>query len=169
MTIKRINISVKTIFAIIFYLIIPLFAIGIILISYDELSKDRFINIIFRIIPISLVIIMISQISLKYDRGTINKYFLNIAYVGMTLLWVFAFLGGNPVITEQWLDYEFSIHLWRYILLIILATIINIIYYTLEWRFYRAENKKNNTVQENNYVNAKSNKIVDTQLSSDNI
>jgi hypothetical protein len=60
----------------------------------------------------------------------------------MTLIWVFAFLGGNPVITEQWWDYEFSIHLWRYILLIILATIINIIYYTLEWRFYRVENKK---------------------------
>jgi hypothetical protein len=158
--------AIKTIFAMIFYLIIPILAICIILTSYDELSKDRFINIIFWIIPISLVIIIISQISSKYEKGTKKKYFLNIAYVGMTLLWVYAFLGGNPVITEQWLDYEFSIHLWRYILLIIIATIINMIYYTLEWRFYRVENNK---IQEKNNANITAKKFVDTQLSTDNI
>ncbi len=141
MIIRKINISVKTIFVIIFYLIIPLFAINIILTSYDELSKDRFIWMIFWIIPISIVIILISQISLKYEKGTIKKYYLNIAYICMTLIWVYAFLGGNPVITEQWLDYEFSIHLWKYIILIIIATIINILYYTLEWRIFRVENK----------------------------
>lgn len=150
---RKINISVKTIFSIIFYLIIPLFAIAIILTSYDELSKDRFIRIIYLIIPISLVIITISQISLKYEKGTDKKYFLNILYVCMTLLWVYGFLGGNPVITEKWLDYKFSLHLWRYILLIIIAAIINIIYYTLEWRFYRVENKRNNKIEENNYAN----------------
>lgn len=169
MAVIKINLSVKTIFVMIFYLIIPLFAIGIILTSYDELSKDRFIWIIFWIIPISLVIIMISQISLKYEKGTIKKYFLNISYVGMTLLWIYAFLGGNLVITEQWLDYEFSIHLWRYILLIIIGTLINLLYYTLEWRIYRLENKKNNKTKENNYANVESQKIVDTQCSTDNI
>jgi hypothetical protein len=71
----------------------------------------------------------------------------------MTLLWIYGFLGGSPIITEKWLDYEFSIHLWRYILLIIIAAIINIIYYTLEWRFYRIENKKDNKIEENNYTN----------------
>jgi len=138
------KISIKTIFAIIFYLIIPLFAIFIIIISYDELSKERFIRMIYWIVPTSCIIIMISQLSLKYEKGSLKKYLINISYVIMTLLWVYGFIGGQPVITEQWLEYEFSLHLWKYLSLIFIAALINIIYYTLEWRFYKEEfqNKK---------------------------
>jgi hypothetical protein len=109
------------------------------LFNYDELSKERFTGMLFVVIPIAIFIMLISQISINYEKGSLKKYILNILYVIFTLLWVYGFIGGNPVITEKWLEYEFSIHLWKYIILIIIAASINIIYYTLEWRFYRKE------------------------------
>ncbi len=142
MFIKKVKkISIKTFFAIFFYLVIPIISIILVLLTYDELSKERFIRMIFIIIPIAILIILISQISLKYEKGTLKKYLLNLLYVFLTLFWVYGFIGGNPVITEKWLEYEFSIHLWKYISLIIVAASINIIYYTLEWRFYKKELK----------------------------
>ena len=155
MFIKKVKkISIKTIFAILFYLIIPFFAIIIVLLTYDELSKERFIRMLIFIIPIALFIILISEISLKFEKGTFKKYILNILYVLLTLIWVYGFIGGNPVITEKWLEYEFSIHLWKYISLIIIAALINFIYYTLEWRFYKKEFEeieyyKNNNLEKN--------------------
>ena len=136
------KISIKTLFAIFFYLVIPAFSIIIISTSYDELSKERFIRMLYCILPISIFIILISQISTKYEKGTSKKYVFNILYVFLTIFWVYGFIGGNLVITEKWLEYEFSIHLWKYISLIIIAAFINIIYYTLEWRFYRKELEK---------------------------
>lgn len=145
MSIKKVKkISIKTFFAMFFYLIIPIISIIIVLSTYDELSKERFINMFFVIIPIAIFIILISQISKKYEKASFKKYIFNILYVLLTLLWVYGFIGGNPVITEKWLEYEFSIHLWKYISLIIIAAIINIIYYTLEWRFYRKELRTKN-------------------------
>lgn len=141
------NISVKAIFAFVFYLLIPLIAISIILTSYPELSKDRFIRIVYWIVPISIMIIVISQISLRYKRGDDRRFILNIFYVVMTIVWVYGFLGGRLVITETWLEYEFSIHVWKYILLIIIAALVNIIYYTLEWRVYK-EDPSNNCYNE---------------------
>ena len=141
------NISVKAIFAFVFYLLIPLIAISIIIASYPELSKDRFIRIVYWIVPVSLMIIVISQVSLRYERGDDRRFILNIFYVVMTIVWVYGFLGGRLVITETWLEYEFSIHVWKYILLIIFAAVVNIIYYTLEWRVYM-EDPSNNCYNE---------------------
>lgn len=136
-------ISVKAIFALIFYLLMPLIAISIILASYPELSKDRFIRMIYWIVPISIVIIIISQLSLKYQKGDGRRFVLNVLYVIMTVVWVYGFLGGSLVITETWLEYQFSIHVWKYVILIIIAALINIIYYTLEWKVYKKDPSNN--------------------------
>jgi len=140
---KSKNISIKAIFAFVFYLLIPLIVISIILTSYPELSKARFIRIIYWIVPISLMIIVISQVSLRYKKGDDRRFILNIFYVVMTIVWVYGFLGGRLVITETWLEYEFSIHVWKYVLLIIVAAVVNIIYYTLEWRVYKEDASNN--------------------------
>ncbi len=133
------KISAKAMFALLFYLIIPIVAISVILFSYEELSKERFVNMIYWVIPTSIVIVIISQMSIKYEKGEDKRFVLNLIYVFLTLIWVYGFIGGSPVLTQTWLEYEFSIHLWKYISLIIAAAMINIFYYTLEWRIYKKE------------------------------
>lgn len=133
------KISAKALLALFFYLIIPIIAISIIIFSYDELSKDRFINMIYWIIPTSIIIVIISQVSIRYKRGENKKYFLNLLYVFFTLIWVYGFIGGTPFLKQTYMEYEFSIHLWKYIILIVTAAIINILYYTFEWRIYKKE------------------------------
>ncbi len=133
------KISAKALLALLFYLIIPLIAISIIIFSYDELSKDRFINMIYWIIPTSVIIVIISQISIRYKKGENKRYFLNLLYVFFTLIWVYGFIGGRPILNQTYMEYEFSIHLWKYITLIVTAAVINILYYTFEWRIYKKE------------------------------
>jgi hypothetical protein len=145
------KISAKALLALLFYLIIPVIAISIIIFSYDELSKTRFINMIYWIIPTSIIIVIISQISIRYKKGENKRYFLNLLYVFFTLIWVYGFIGGTPILKQTYLEYEFSIHLWKYITLIITAAIINILYYTFEWRIYKkeiSEEKIDNVVDE---------------------
>lgn len=124
-----------------FYLVIPLIAISIILTSYPELSKERFIKAIYWIVPVSIIIIAISQLSTKYKQGETKKFILNISYVAATLVWIYGFLGGSIILQQKWMEYEFQIHLWKYMILIILAAAINTLYYILEWRFYKEQQK----------------------------
>lgn len=94
---------------------------------------------IYWIIPTSIIIVIISQVSIRYKRGENKKYFLNLLYVFFTLIWVYGFIGGTPFLKQTYMEYEFSIHLWKYIILIVTAAIINILYYTFEWRIYKKE------------------------------
>lgn len=142
-------ISVKAIFALLFYLIIPSIAIIIIMQTYPELSKDRFINMASWYIPLSVVLVTISQLSINFEKGDSRRFAINISYVFLTMLWLYGFLGGGLVITETWGGYQFSIHLWRYLILIIFVAVFNIFYYTLEWRIYKREikdSKKNKNI-----------------------
>lgn len=136
------RVSIKAIFALLFYLVIPAMVIYIIMGTYPELSKDRFINMIYWFVPVSIVLVIISHLSIRYEKGDDSRFVLNICYVMATMLWLYGFLGGNLVITTTWKEYHFSIHLWKYVLLIIFVAVFNIFYYVLEWRIYKEEIKK---------------------------
>ena len=144
---KQQCISVKACFSLLFYLVIPSIAIIFIMHAYPELSRERFIRMIYWILPTSVVIVCLAQCSLFYQKGETKRYLLNIAFVGTTLLWIYGLLGGNTVITNQWNEYFFSVHMTKYITLIIIVSIVNIIYYTLEWKFYRHTAVTKNTQQ----------------------
>ena len=135
------RVSIKAVFALLFYLVLPAMAIYIIIETYPELSKDRFINMTYWFVPMSILLVIISQLSIKYARGDDRRFVLNVGYVMATMLWLYGFLGGNLVITETWRGYHFSIHLWNYVLLIIFVAVFNILYYALEWRVYKEEIK----------------------------
>jgi len=135
------RVSIKAVFALLFYLVIPAMAIYIIMETYPELSKERFINMTYWFMPLSIVLVIISQISIRYERGDNRRFLLNVGYVMATMLWLYGFLGGDLVITETWREYHFSIHLWKYVLLIIFVAVFNIFYYALEWRVYKEEIK----------------------------
>ncbi len=130
------RISVKAVFAVIFYLIMPVMAIYMIMESYPELSEERYTQIIWAIIPFAVVMVIISQLSIRYPMGDVRRLALNLVYVFTALLWILAFLGGSMVMTQDWGPYEFSLHLEKYMILILAVTLFNCFYYAMEWKVY---------------------------------
>ncbi|DAC72740.1 MAG TPA: hypothetical protein DSN98_03705 [Thermoplasmata archaeon] len=139
MSAKKPSISPKTLLALLLYLIIPLCALLLILQSYPELPKDRFIMRIYWIIPTSTVIVILAQLSARYQRGDLKRFLLNIGFTVATMIWMFGLLGGGLVMTTQWNGYDFSLHMDKYVLLIATVAILNVLYYTFEWRVYRKD------------------------------
>ena len=132
-------ISAKAVFALVFYLIMPVIVIYIIITTYPELSPSRYIRMLYWIVPAAIALIILSQWSIMFPRGDSRRLILDLCYVGASIVWLFGFLGGGLVITDYWGEYQFSIHLWKYILLIISVSVFSSIYYFLEWHVYRDE------------------------------
>lgn len=60
----------------------------------------------------------------------------------MVVIWIFALLGGEPVIYQTWEEYNFSLHIWNYLALILFITFMNVLYYALEYNAFSKEKKK---------------------------
>jgi len=147
--------SVKAVFALIFYLIMPIMVLLNIIKTYPELSEERYMAMIWTIIPFALLMVIISQLSIRYPRGDKRRLWLDYAYVVTAMLWLFAFLGGGVVITQSWGEYEFSLHLEKYVLLILAIMLFNCLYYFLEWWIYTEdEDKAGQTGQKDQAGNA---------------
>ena len=136
---KKRRISSKAIFALVFYLIMPSIALTIIIFTYPELSSERLIGILLRIIPVGIVLILVSQYQVRFGRGSSGRFILNEVYVLLVVVWLFALLGGEPVIHQTWEEYTFSLHIWNYIVLILIVTSINVLYYIMEFLAYRKQ------------------------------
>jgi hypothetical protein len=126
--------------ALLFYLIIPLCSLLLILQLYPELPKDRFIMRMYLIVPTALVIVFLAQLSAFYQKGDMRRFLLNIGFTIATLIWMFGLLGGGVVVTTQWNGYDFSLHMDKYVVLIVCVAALNAVYYALEWRVYRNDN-----------------------------
>ena len=127
----------KAVLALLFYLIIPLAFVHVIMTTYPELSTGRYERMVYWFVPLALILVIISQLCLKYPQGDDRRFILDMAYMICTMLWLFAFLGGEVSITETWGDYHFTIHLWKYVALIGAVAIFNMVYFFLEWRVYK--------------------------------
>jgi hypothetical protein len=139
MSVKNHRFSVKAGLAFLLYLFIPLCALLMVLRSYPEVPSDLMYRRICWVIPTALLIIILAQYSSRYKRGETKRYLLNLVFTAMTMLWMFGLLGGGFVMTTQWNNYEFSLHMDKYVLLIISVAVLNAIYYTLEWMVYRKD------------------------------
>jgi hypothetical protein len=137
MSTKKRCVSPKAWLAVLLYLLIPLCTLLLILQSYPELPADRMYMRIYWVIPTATIIVILAQLSSLYQKGETRRFLLNIGFTAMTILWMFGLIGGGVVMTTQWNEYEFSLHMDKYILLIISATILNVLYYLLEWMVYR--------------------------------
>jgi hypothetical protein len=129
----------KACLALFFYLIIPLCSLLLILQLYPELPKDRFIVRMYLIVPTALVIVFLAQLSAFYQKGDMRRFLLNIGFTIATLIWMFGLLGGGVVVTTQWNEYNFSLHMDKYVVLIVCVAALNAVYYALEWRVYRKD------------------------------
>jgi len=132
--------SLKAFLALVFYLIIPLGAL-LILQSYHELSPDLLYTRVYWVIPTATVITILAQLSTLYERGDRRRFLLNIGFTVATMIWMVGLLGGGLVITTQWNEHFFSLHMQRYVVLIVSVATLNIIYFALEWRVYREDTR----------------------------
>jgi hypothetical protein len=140
MSTARRSISPKTWLSLVMYLIVPLCSLLLILQLYPELPKERFYMRIYWVIPSATVIVLLSYVGSFYQKGETKRYILNICFTLATMIWMFGLLGGGLVMTSLWNEYEFSLHMERYVFLIGCVAGLNILYYTLEWRVYQNEN-----------------------------
>jgi len=157
---KEKMISSKACLALLFYLIIPSFAIITIISSYPELPKDRFFNMIKWIMPTSLILVFLAQCNLFSKKGKFGYYICNIGFVITTMIWVYGILGGSLIITTQWNEFNFSINMYKYAILIVAVACINILYYTLEWRFYNKMSYKNRYKQKQPIVTSPKSTVI---------
>ena len=141
---KKRRVSRKALFAFVFYLIIPIIAIYMIIAAYPELSSERLIGILVRTIPIGITIIFVSQFAVRYEKGDLGRLILNECYVLFVLLWLFALLGGSPVIHQTWEEYHFSLHILNYLILIFFITGMNALYYIIEYKAYHGKDAADN-------------------------
>ena len=65
-TIKKRRVSRKAIFALVFYLIMPIIAIFMIINAYPELSGERVIGILVRTVPGGIMLIVVSLFAVWY-------------------------------------------------------------------------------------------------------
>jgi Ca2+/Na+ antiporter len=127
----------------------PTAAVLMIMTTYPELSRDRLMGIVYRTVPIGIALILISQFQVRYEKGSKGRFILNEAYVLLVVLWIFALLGGEPVIHQTWEEYQFSLHIWNYIMLILFVTFLNVIYYVVEYQAYKDEEHTDVPLDEN--------------------
>lgn len=135
------RISKKALFAIIFYLLIPTIAILMIMMAFPELSREKLIDMLLRTIPIALALIIVSQFGVRYKKGDKRRFVLNEIYVLLVLFWLFALFGGAPIIQQTWGEYDFTLNIWNYVLLIFFVSGVNAIYFALEYWAYGKDAK----------------------------
>jgi hypothetical protein len=136
---KKRHISLKTWLSFCFYFVLPFCSLMLILLEYPELPSERVYTRIYWVIPTALIIVLLAQFSSYYQRGETKRFILNICFTIMTMIWMFGLIGGGLVMTTFWNEYEFSLHLDKYILLIISVASLNVLYYTFEWRVFRKQ------------------------------
>ncbi len=137
---KKRRLPLKALLTLILYLIIPLTCLVFILVSYPELPRELMLARIYWVIPTAMVIIILAHLSTLYQKGDTKRFLLSIGFTVATMIWMFGLLGGGVTITSQWNDYEFSLHMNNYIILIISVAAFNIMYYILEWKTYQKDN-----------------------------
>ena len=130
-------VSLKAWLAFCFYFIIPICCLLLILQEYPELPAERITARIYWVIPTALIIVVLAQLGSMYQKGETKRFVLSVGFTTMTMIWMFGLLGGGVVMTTFWNEYAFSLHMDKYVLLILGVAALNIVYYIFEWRVYR--------------------------------
>jgi len=145
---KKRYVSSKAWLAVCLYLIIPLCSLLLIIQEYPELPSDRMYMRIYWVIPTATAIVILAQLGSFYKKGETKRFLLNIGFTVMTMVWMFGLLGGGLVMTSLWNEYEFSLHMDKYVMFIVSVVALNVMYYTAEWRVYRKDKSLFHTHEE---------------------
>ena len=132
-------VSSKAWLAFCLYFLIPLCSLLFILQEYPELPSDKVYVRIYWVIPTALALVILAQLGSYFKKGETTRYLLNIGFTLMTMIWMVGLLGGSLVMTTLWNQYEFSLHMDKYVMLIGSVAALNILYYTFEWKVYHKD------------------------------
>jgi hypothetical protein len=120
------------------YLIIPLATIRYILMQYPGLDPSRFNTTTLYIVPASILLFFVALMQDSHPKGTRNRLWLDTAYVLLSLLWMFAILGGNVVVHSVYDGHPFSIDVTPLVLIGVFTAALNLGHDYFEYRHFGA-------------------------------
>jgi hypothetical protein len=135
---RNLVVSKKALFALLFYVLIPIMAITTVMTTYPELSRQRLEAMLLWIIPVGIMLIIISQVQMFYEKGTVQHLTLNLVYVATAMLWIIGLFGGSATVNQSWKQYEFSLHVWRLLVLVLAVNVVNVFYYIVQYEAFKA-------------------------------
>lgn len=126
----------KPVLTLVFNLIVPLVAIMLIELQYPHLGRDRFTRTIIWIVPAGLVLLGISLLQERWQKGTRQRLGLDAAYVAGSIVWLFGLLGGSTTVENTYDAYRFTLDVTPLVVVIISATGLNFVHDVLEYLHY---------------------------------
>jgi len=131
----------KPIISVLMYLLIPLISIYLIMHQYPLLAKERFYRMIEWIVPLGAGLFCVTLVQERYEKGTKARLALDAVFVGLTMAWLFGFLGGRTVVENTYGGWKFAVDVWPVVAIALFGTSLNFVHDMLEYMAHNAEVK----------------------------
>jgi hypothetical protein len=131
----------KPIISVLMYLLIPLISIYCIMLQYPLLAKERFYRMIEWIVPLGAGLFCVTLVQERYEKGTKARLVLDALFVGLTMAWLFGFLGGKTVVENTYGGWRFAVDVWPVVAIALFGTSLNFVHDTLEYMAHKAQVK----------------------------
>ena len=137
----RERLHLKPLISVLMYLLIPLISIYLIMHQYPLLAKERFYRMMEWIVPLGAGLFCVTLIQERYEKGTRIRLYLDALFVGLTMAWLFGFLGGRTVVENTYGGWRFSVDVWPVVAIALFGTSLNFVHDILEYMAHNAEAK----------------------------
>lgn len=131
----------KPLLSVLMYLIIPLMSIYLIMHQYPLLGKERFYRMIEWIVPLGAGLFCITLVQERFEKGTKVRLGLDAIFVGMTMGWLFGFLGGRTIVQNSYDGWGFSVDVWPIVAIALSGTSMNFVHDLLEYLAHKEQAK----------------------------
>ena len=123
----------KPLISVVFNLIIPLVSIFLIMNQYPLLAKERFYRMIMWIVPFGAALFIVSLVQERYGKGTKVRLGLDAVFVGLTMGWLFGFLGGRTIVNNDYGGWDFTVDVGPVVAIALCGTSLNFVHDVLEY------------------------------------
>ena len=138
----RERLHLKPLLSVLMYLIIPLVSVYLIMLQYPLLAKERFYRMIEWIVPLGAGLFCVTLVQERYEKGTKVRLALDALFVGLTMAWLFGFLGGRTVVENTYGGWRFAVDVGPVVAIALFGTSLNFVHDMLEFVAHNAEAKK---------------------------
>jgi len=127
----------KPLLVAILYLIVPILTFQLIMLQYPGLDPARFHRATVYIVPTALALIAVAFAQEERPKGRMARLVLDVLYVALSLVWMIAIIGGNPVIRSEYESHPFSIDVSPLIAIGVFTAMMNFAHDVMEYYYYR--------------------------------
>jgi hypothetical protein len=132
----------KPLISVVMYLLIPLVSIYLIMHQYPLLAKERFFRMIEWIVPLGAGLFCVTLVQERYKKGTKARLALDAVFVGLTMAWLFGFLGGRTVVENTYGGWRFAVDVGPVVAIALFGTSLNFVHDILEFLAHNGEANK---------------------------